>query len=505
MDGLQQQDAPPPEDRRDEGAPVATDASSTARTTARRGRGRPPKGRSKGNDPSSTLVPRRSSRSTARTTARRGRGRPPKGRSKGNDPSSTLVPRRSSRRSRSADGHSAERSTAGRSGGGGSIQDSAHDRPRGDGIRSGAGYFRTRGSHARGDNEGEGPPRRRQKVQWSYPNGDTYLENALGDKRHGNGKVTLTGGEVWDDAHGGRHREEALHVRNDRRRQCPAGSLSGLSGSGAAAGLGGAGSAASPTGDPPPPLTLRQFPPALCPSPFPLGVPRPPPPGSASSVGPPSSGPSHRGASSDKRSARPYPPYSGKASRLTAAESAPPSPPPAETGWKVPPLSSDQRTKADVPARGALVVRGSDPGRRRLTLGADRRRGGREGQREEGGSSAMREDGAGSCIASSQKNDRMRGWGRRGGICRSLFAAPASPPPGVATIGRAVVLSLPLSGCVSLSLQVCWSAGAPFLANRDEAPEGCAAGPFAGATKLKGRTGRTRDAAAEGRTDTLRG
>ncbi|EJK57962.1 hypothetical protein THAOC_21949, partial [Thalassiosira oceanica] len=54
IDELQQQsleDAPPPDDRPDKGAPAARDALSTARIAARRGQGRPP-----------TVAPHRSSR-----------------------------------------------------------------------------------------------------------------------------------------------------------------------------------------------------------------------------------------------------------------------------------------------------------------------------------------------------------------------------------------------------------------------------------------------------------
>ena len=158
------EDAAPPDDRLHEGAPAApaADASSSARTAARRGRGRPPKG---------------------------------KGREKSETSSTEARPRRSTRRSRSAGGRSAERSTADSSVGGGSIRDSAHDRPRGDEIRTGGGYFQIRGwSTAPGDNEEEGPPRQRRKVRWSYEDGSTYVGEALDEKRDGQGTLTRHGG-----------------------------------------------------------------------------------------------------------------------------------------------------------------------------------------------------------------------------------------------------------------------------------------------------------------------
>ncbi|EJK62991.1 hypothetical protein THAOC_16378 [Thalassiosira oceanica] len=90
MDGHSQQqsseDASPPDERLDEGAPAAADASSTARTASSRGRGR----------------------------GRRGR---PSGQRK--PTSSTEAPRRSGRRSLSASSRSVEHSTAGSPGGSG--------------------------------------------------------------------------------------------------------------------------------------------------------------------------------------------------------------------------------------------------------------------------------------------------------------------------------------------------------------------------------------------------
>ncbi|EJK55821.1 hypothetical protein THAOC_24403 [Thalassiosira oceanica] len=153
---------PPPDDRLDEDAPATTDASSTARAAPRRGR-------------------------------RKGWRK-----DKGKDTSSTRDPRRSTRRSLSAGGHSSERSTAGSSGGGGSIWDSAHDCPRGDEIRTGESYFNIRRwSSAPRDNEEEEPPRQRRKVQWSYVDGSTYVGEALDEKRDGQGTLTRHRG-VWD-------------------------------------------------------------------------------------------------------------------------------------------------------------------------------------------------------------------------------------------------------------------------------------------------------------------
>ncbi|EJK50891.1 hypothetical protein THAOC_29997 [Thalassiosira oceanica] len=153
-------DTPPPDDRLDEDAPAATDASSTARTAPRRGR-RKGWRKDKGKDTSSTRDP----------------------------------PRRSKRMSRGAGGRSAE--STGSSGGGESIRDSAHDRPRGDEIRTGESYFQRRGSRAPRDNEEEEPPRQRQKVQWSYVDGSTYVGEALDGKRDGQGTLIRHGG-VWD-------------------------------------------------------------------------------------------------------------------------------------------------------------------------------------------------------------------------------------------------------------------------------------------------------------------
>ncbi|EJK74177.1 hypothetical protein THAOC_04160 [Thalassiosira oceanica] len=128
------EDASPPDYRLDEGPPAAADASSTARTASSRGRGR---GRQSGQRKST---------------------------------SSTDAPRRSGRRSLNAGSRSVEHSTAGSSGGGGSIRDSAHDRPRGDEIRTGESYFNIRGSRARGDGK-EGPPRKKRKVERTYADG----------------------------------------------------------------------------------------------------------------------------------------------------------------------------------------------------------------------------------------------------------------------------------------------------------------------------------------------
>ena len=135
--------------------------------------------------------------STDRTAARRGRGRPPKGKGKGKEKSTKKDLRRSRRRSGSLGGRSAEcSSTAGRSGGGGSIRDSAHDPTRGRGVQTGATYSKPRGS-ARGDEE-DGPPRRRRKIQRKYQDGSTYVGEALGEKLDGLGKFTFPSGEEMD-------------------------------------------------------------------------------------------------------------------------------------------------------------------------------------------------------------------------------------------------------------------------------------------------------------------
>ena len=86
-----------------------------------------------------------------------------------------------------------EHSTAGSSGGGGSIRDSAHDRPRGDEIRTGAGYFQIRGSRARGDGE-DGPPRQKRKVERTYADGSSYNGFVSDGKRDGQGTLTRPGG-----------------------------------------------------------------------------------------------------------------------------------------------------------------------------------------------------------------------------------------------------------------------------------------------------------------------
>ncbi|EJK43768.1 hypothetical protein THAOC_37755, partial [Thalassiosira oceanica] len=122
------EDASPPDDRLDEGAPAVTDASPTARTASSGGQGQ--------GCPSGQWKPT----------------------------SSTEAPRCSGRRSRSAGTRSVEHSTAGSSGGGGSIiWDSAHDKTRGKDVHTGTGDFQIRGSRARGDDK-EGPPQQRRKA-----------------------------------------------------------------------------------------------------------------------------------------------------------------------------------------------------------------------------------------------------------------------------------------------------------------------------------------------------
>ncbi|EJK47452.1 hypothetical protein THAOC_33822 [Thalassiosira oceanica] len=107
--------------------------------------------------------------------------------------SSTDAPRRSGRRSLNAGSRSVEHSTAGSSGGGGSIRDSAHDRPRGDEIRTGESYFNIRGSRARGDEE-DGPPRQKRKVERTYADGSSYNGFVSDGKRDGQGTLTRPGG-----------------------------------------------------------------------------------------------------------------------------------------------------------------------------------------------------------------------------------------------------------------------------------------------------------------------
>ena len=65
------------------------------------------------------------------------------------------------------------------------------------GVRDGGSIFQIRGSRARGDEE-DGPPRRRRKVQREYQGGSTYVGEALGKKRDGQGKLTFPSGEEWD-------------------------------------------------------------------------------------------------------------------------------------------------------------------------------------------------------------------------------------------------------------------------------------------------------------------
>ncbi|EJK64382.1 hypothetical protein THAOC_14885, partial [Thalassiosira oceanica] len=68
-------------------------------------------------------------------------------------------------------------------------------------VRDGGSFFQIRGSRARGDEE-DGPPRRRRKVQLEYPDGSTYVGEALDGKRDGRGKVTFANG----------YREEGIFV-----------------------------------------------------------------------------------------------------------------------------------------------------------------------------------------------------------------------------------------------------------------------------------------------------
>ncbi|EJK43685.1 hypothetical protein THAOC_37846 [Thalassiosira oceanica] len=150
MDGHTQkqssEDAPLPDDRLDERAPAATDASSTARTAHR---GCQP-GWRKGNNASS-------------------KGRP-------------LVIQ--------AGSISAECGTAGSSGGGGSIRDSAHNLTRGKDVHTGRGYFQIRGSRAHGDDVS--CPDNEKGPQRTFADGSTYYGFVSGGKRDGQGTLTRT-------------------------------------------------------------------------------------------------------------------------------------------------------------------------------------------------------------------------------------------------------------------------------------------------------------------------